>query len=236
MNTEKLSFRLETVAKYIPNGYTVADIGSDHAYLPCNVVKRGLVPFAVAGEVAEGPFQSALQQVASEGLTDRISVRKGNGLEVVEQGEIDCITIAGMGGTLIATILDDGKQKLPGVKRLILQPNVGAFQIRNWFLENGWQIQSEEILKEGDKIYEVIVGEPGDPLTPYGNSRESELLMGPFLMKEKSPVFIEKWLGEKENWKRILRQLEGAGQNEETEKKKQELLNKIAMVEEELGK
>src|ERR1700730_3423795 len=102
MNTEKLSNRLEAVVKHIPRGARLADIGSDHAYLPCNAVKRGIISFAIAGEVVEGPFKSAMKNVDAEGLTQQISVRLGNGLEVINAGDVDCITICGMGGALIA--------------------------------------------------------------------------------------------------------------------------------------
>ncbi|WP_264803258.1 tRNA (adenine(22)-N(1))-methyltransferase [Cytobacillus sp. NCCP-133] len=234
MNTEKLSNRLEAVTKYIPMGTRVADIGSDHAYLPCYAVKKGIVPFAIAGEVVEGPYQSAKKQVEIEGLENQISVRKGNGLEVIKLGEVDCITIAGMGGTLIATILEEGKNKLDTVQRLILQPNLSAVSIRNWLLKHGWELIAEEILEEDGKIYEILAAEKGEPLKPYKNADQG-LLMGPFLMEEKSIVFRDKWLGELKNWERILMQLEKAAQTEETEKRKQELRQKIKMVEEVLN-
>lgn len=233
MNAEKLSNRLEAVANNIPAGARLADIGSDHAYLPCNVVKKGTVPAAIAGEVAEGPFQSALDQVKSEGLEEMIAVRKGDGLDVVEPGEVDCITIAGMGGTLISNILDRGKSRLDGVSRLVLQPNVGGFAVRRWLIDNHWQLINEEILKEDGKIYEILVAEQGDSLKPYQQMNlEEGVLFGPFLVKEKSSIFKEKWNQEKRNWERILHQLNEAAQNEETADKRQELERKIKMAEE----
>ncbi|RSD27473.1 tRNA (adenine(22)-N(1))-methyltransferase [Mesobacillus subterraneus] len=235
MNAERLSNRLEAVANKIPEGSRIADIGSDHAYLPCNVVNKGIVPFAIAGEVAQGPYLSALEQVQSENLTEQISVRKGDGLEVMEPGEVDCITVAGMGGTLISTILENGKEKLEGVSRLVLQPNVGSFAVRSWLIDNGWELVDEEVLKEDGKIYEILVAEKGDPLKPYQQTQiEKGILFGPFLLKEKTTVFKEKWRAEKKNWERILNQLEQASQNEEAASKRDELQKKIDMAEEAL--
>ena len=232
MNIQFLSSRLQTVVKHIPEGYTIADIGSDHAYLPCHAVQKGIVPFAIAGEVVEGPYQSAVRQVESAGLVDKISVRKGNGLEVIEPGEIDCITIAGMGGTLIANILDRGVNKLTGVKRLILQPNVGSVATRKWLFDHRWQLIGEEILEEDGKIYEILVAEKGDPLTAYSDDLESGFLLGPYLSKEKNEAFVQKWLGEKTNWFRIIEQLDQAEQTEQNLIKKQELLGKVKLIEE----
>ncbi|WP_080845027.1 tRNA (adenine(22)-N(1))-methyltransferase [Cytobacillus gottheilii] len=231
MNTEKLSKRLETVANYIKEGSAIADIGSDHAYLPCYAVKKGLAKRAIAGEVVEGPFQSATRQVKSEGLEEVISVRKGSGLEVLEAGEADCITIAGMGGPLIASILEDGKHKLSGKERLILQPNISAIAIREWLLKNGWELIAEEILEEDGKIYEILVAEKGNPHGSY-HQLEKELLFGPFLFSEKSPVFIKKWEGELANWRKILMNLEKAAGSEENDQKKKELQKKILHAEE----
>ncbi|UOE75416.1 tRNA (adenine(22)-N(1))-methyltransferase [Parageobacillus thermoglucosidasius] len=233
MNEFRLSKRLETVASFIPKGATLADIGSDHAYLPCYAYLHGYITKAVAGEVADGPFRSAKLQVERTGLQDVISVRKGDGLEVIQPGEVDCITIAGMGGTLIANILEAGKDKLSGVKRLILQPNVGAHIVRKWLIDHQWELMAECILEEEGKIYEVLVAEKGDGKRPYRNM-EAELLLGPFLLKEKNDAFLKKWNNELAHWKRIVRQLDEKAETESAISKKRELEKKIMLVEEAL--
>ncbi|MEH7461295.1 tRNA (adenine(22)-N(1))-methyltransferase TrmK [Bacillus thuringiensis] len=232
MNEVKLSKRLEEVVLEIPAGSTVADIGSDHAYLPCYTILHHIAVQAVAGEVVEGPFRSAQATVAECGLQDKVSVRKGNGLEVIAPGEVDVITIAGMGGALIRDILENGKEKLKGVTRLILQPNIAAHHIREWFIENGWELIKEKIVKEDGKIYEILVGEQGDVLAPYNEKKEEALFMGPFLMKEKNEVFVEKWESERKNFENICKQLERATETEETKEKRAEVLEKIRMIEE----
>jgi tRNA (adenine22-N1)-methyltransferase len=234
MNIEKLSKRLEAVASYIPSDSILADIGSDHAYLPCYAVLNGLVARAIAGEVVEGPYQSARNQVLSAGLEDKIEVRKGDGLEVLLPDEATAITIAGMGGTLISTILERGKDKLGKIERLILQPNIHAVSIREWLLKNGWQLKNEQILEEDGKIYEIVVAEKGNPDLPYKENKEASFLMGPFLLQEKNSTFVKKWENEKKHWLQILKQLELSGETEEAQQRKQELLSKISMVEEAL--
>ncbi|UAC47279.1 tRNA (adenine(22)-N(1))-methyltransferase TrmK [Bacillus aquiflavi] len=237
MNTEKLSARLAAVAKYIPKGARLADIGSDHAYLPCYAVKEEIVPFAIAGEIADGPFLSAKKQVENEGLTQKISVRKGDGLAVIERGEVDCITIAGMGGTLIINILDHNKEKLQEVQRVILQPNIGARYIRKWFLENGWELITEEILQEDGKVYEILIGEKGNPYKPYEQMLDSGLLLGPFLQVEKNEAFKQKWTNELITWRNVLAQLDKATtETDELLQKKQQLHHYIKLAEEALNK
>lgn len=231
MNTDKLSVRLTTVAKYVIEGARMADIGSDHAYLPCYLAKNLKISFAIAGEVAQGPFQSAEKNVLAEGLVDTITVRMGDGLEVIEPGEVDCITIAGMGGALISSILDNGKDKLDSVQRLILQPNISAISIRTWLLANNWELIAEEIIEEDSKIYEILVAERGDPLKPYQIKRDEGLLLGPFLLKQKNEIFKKKWTAEMNNWQRISKALEGASETVETIEKRKELTDKIKLVE-----
>lgn len=155
----KISTRLREIAERLPSGCKFADIGSDHGLLPIYAIKQGIALSAVAGEVNEGPLEAARRGVLSHGVQDRIAVRKGDGLAVIEAGEVDAITISGMGGALIASILADGVTKLAGVKRLILQPNMAEAAVRRWLLEHNWLIMDEIILEEDGKIYEIITAD-----------------------------------------------------------------------------
>ncbi|MFS0646921.1 tRNA (adenine(22)-N(1))-methyltransferase [Siminovitchia sp. 179-K 8D1 HS] len=234
MNEVHLSKRLQAVVSCIPRGMRIADIGSDHAYLPCHVIKRGISSFAIAGEIADGPLHSAKQQVKKSGVGDCVDVRKGDGLHVLTAGEVDCIIIAGMGGRLISRILEEGKAKLAGVTRLILQPNIGAVHIRQWLMNNGWELVSEQILEDEEKIYEVLVAQRGEPMKPYRHV-EKELLLGPFLLKENSEAFRKKWRGELQRWEKIVQNLDRSQTRLDTLTKKEEFLRKIALVKEALA-
>lgn len=229
MNAKKLSERLRTVASFVEKDSFLADIGSDHAYLPCFLVHEGIITKAIAGEVVKGPFESAQKQVISEGLQDNIDVRFGNGLEVIsDRDNVQTVTIAGMGGPLIASILESGKEKLSKVDTLILQPNIHAKAIREWAIQEQWMIEHEVILEEHDKIYEILVLKKG-----IMKLSEKELLVGPILSKEKSSVYQKKWTNELNEWQRIVNQLSTI-LGTDILQKKEELEDKIALVKETL--
>ncbi|MBA2173571.1 tRNA (adenine-N(1))-methyltransferase [Halobacillus locisalis] len=202
MNVNQLSKRLEKVADYLPEGAYFADIGSDHAYLPCYVCLNDPTAKAVAGEVNQGPLDSAREEVASHQLQNRIDTRLGNGLAVLEKDEVNQVTVAGMGGPLIRDILEQGKDKLTSVNRIIVQPNIDARSLRRWFINNKYKLCAEEILEENGHIYEVLVAEPGNPGEPYSEGQlEKELWLGPYLLQTNSAVFQKKWreeLGKKQ--------------------------------------
>lgn len=202
----KLSKRLQMIADRVPEGSKVADIGSDHALLPTYLAQQGIIVFAVAGEVNPGPFEAATRQVLESGLSKKISVRSGDGLAVIEPGEVNVITIAGMGGSLMASILEAGKQKLSGVTHLILQPNVGEDQVRKWLLAEGWNLDAEAILEEDGKIYEILMAtaalDKNSQEALYAErtlsggiavSKERLLQMGPYLLDEAPDVWFRKW-------------------------------------------
>ncbi|MCD5323601.1 MULTISPECIES: tRNA (adenine(22)-N(1))-methyltransferase [Pontibacillus] len=234
MKQTELSRRLKAVASFIYSGVTFADIGSDHAYLPAYVCERNPLVRAIAGEVNEGPFQSAKGHIDKQQLNEQVSVRKGNGLAVLEQDEAELVTIAGMGGKLIRTILEEGKEKLGKVERIVAQPNVDAQVVRNWFLHNGYELTEETILEEDGHIYEVLVGDrTSDPEKPYGEEREKDLFFGPFLRQEKTAPFILKWQGEANKLQFVLSQMERAKNPDED--KVREFETQLSWIKEEIA-
>jgi tRNA (adenine22-N1)-methyltransferase len=182
--------RLERVAAQVPAGARLADIGSDHGYLPVALMRRGAIAAAVAGEVALTPFRSAERTVRENGLELHITVRLASGLEAIEpQDGITAISVCGMGGETIRDILDSGKARLSGEERLILQPNGGEQPLRQWLMENDYYILHEELLRENRFYYEIIVAERAGPVLYTAE----ELYFGPLQMQARTPAFLAKW-------------------------------------------
>ncbi|CAH0238291.1 tRNA (adenine(22)-N(1))-methyltransferase [Pseudomonas mediterranea] len=190
MNEQTLSMRLERVAAQVPVGARLADIGSDHGYLPVALMRRGVIVAAVAGEVAVTPFHAAERTVRENGLEPWITVRLADGLAAIEPGDgITAISFSGMGGETIRDILERDRSRLSGQERLILQPNGGEQPLRLWLMENGYRILGEEVLQENRFDYEIIVAERTGPVMYSAE----ELYFGPLLMRARSPAFLVKW-------------------------------------------
>jgi tRNA (adenine22-N1)-methyltransferase len=196
LNEHTLSMRLERVAANVPAGARLADIGSDHGYLPVALMRRGAIAAAVAGEVAATPFHAAERTVRDNALEQHISVRLADGLAAIEPADaITAISLCGMGGETIRDILDSGRAHLSGQERLILQPNGGEQPLRQWLMDNGYRIVREELLQENRFYYEIIVAERAEPLIYTAQ----QLYFGPLQMQARSPQFLGKW-------QRMLRQ------------------------------
>ncbi|WP_060843209.1 tRNA (adenine(22)-N(1))-methyltransferase [Pseudomonas sp. St29] len=190
MKQQTLSMRLARVAAHVPNGARLADIGSDHGYLPLALISRGTIVAAVAGEVALTPFRSARRAVLESGREQQISVRLADGLAAIEAVDgITAISLCGMGGETIRDILDRGQARLSGAERLILQPNGGEQPLRQWLMEHGYRILAEEVLRENRFDYEIIVAERATPVQYSAR----ELYFGPLQMQTRSPAFLAKW-------------------------------------------
>jgi tRNA (adenine22-N1)-methyltransferase len=215
-----LSERLLLIAQHVPKGSKLADIGSDHALLPVYLAQHQLISSAIAGELNAGPFKAAIKQVEEAGLKHNIEVRQGDGLDVVVSGEVDVITIAGMGGQLIVQILTQGIAKLEHVKRLVLQPNVGEEAVRRWLVEQGWFLSGESIIQEDGKTYVVLIADHLEQAESLNQvlyqerlladktiDTERLLAMGPYLLTNADPVWIQKWEDELNKLQRISEQL-----------------------------
>lgn len=187
-----LSKRLQAVYQMVDANTRVADIGSDHAYLPVELIETKVVAYAIAGEVAKGPMSRSKDDVEKFGLSDKIDVRLGNGLAVInEADQINTVVIAGMGGILIQDILSRATtEQLSHVENLILQPNIGEPLVRHWLVENNFEIVDEDIVQEDHHVYEIIKAKKVTQAKPLS---DAQYLMGPVLMVKKTPTFVAKW-------------------------------------------
>lgn len=156
----ELSKRLQTVANAVTPGSRVADVGTDHGYVPIYLVERGLCPGAIAMDVNEGPLTRAEEHIRAEGLSDRIQTRKSDGLAALAPEETDAVVIAGMGGALMCRILQDATAFLEAGRELILQPQSEWFKVRRLLSASGYRITKEWFLEEEGKYYVVIKAGP----------------------------------------------------------------------------
>lgn len=179
----QLNERLQAIADMIRPDAHVADIGTDHAYLPIYLVERGKAVRVVAGEVHEGPYHAAQTAIKRTGREDKIDLRLGDGLAVLEPGEVDTVVIAGMGGHTIVDVLQGRPEVVKLLNRLILQPMVAAAAVRRWLQDNGWYISDESLVLDDGRLYEIIVA-------GQGKMPEFEPILfeiGPILWQRKAP-------------------------------------------------
>ncbi|MBO5231669.1 MAG: SAM-dependent methyltransferase [Clostridia bacterium] len=151
-----LNKRLTLAAEMLGQVKSVADIGTDHAFLPIYLIKEGLAERVIACDIAEGPLSVAKANITKYGLADKIELRLANGLLGLEPNEVDAVTILGMGGETIADILTDS----PWVKNpditLILQPMSCDDRLREYLLCEGFEIKSELGVESQGRFYTVM--------------------------------------------------------------------------------
>src|SRR5699024_8537892 len=196
-----LNRRLKTVSDYIV-GDALVDIGSDHAYLPIYAVNEKIIKTAICGEIARGPYDSSVKNVQQNKLSEVIKIRLGDGLSVLRSmDEVDTITICGMGGPLIAEIIEEGMQFVHGKPRFITQANTYPYPIRKIMAEHGYKITEELQLRDGPYFYDILVFDPSDEPVEYS---EAELRFGPVNIEKREPVFIGQLEREKSHIEKIL--------------------------------
>lgn len=166
--------RLKLVASYIPQGAALGDIGTDHAYLPIYLWEMGRIKRAVAVDVHKGPYESACAAIQSRGLANVIDVRLGDGLLPLQVGEVDALTLAGMGGNTMLEIFEPRPDIMAQVQHLILQPQGAEGKVRHTLTKEGWKLLEEELVTEDGRIYVVMhfTREEGSTFTELQNKGE----------------------------------------------------------------
>ena len=156
-----LSPRLAAIARMIPQGAALADIGSDHAYLPIHMIRNEAVASAIASDISGHCIARARANARRAGVEDRISFRLADGLNGIRPDECDTVVIAGMGGESAAAILADCPWAAE--KRLILQPATRADFLRRWLYRHGCRITDETVVRDAGRLYAVFAACRGEP-------------------------------------------------------------------------
>lgn len=210
----QLPIRLLEIAQKVPVGFSVADVGTDHAYIPTYLIKKGLSPKVIATDVNKGPFNIAKERVRALKLENKIDVRMGNGLEPIKPQEVELAIIAGMGGLTIVDILTNSPRVVNSLKMLILQPMMAEDVVRRWLQKNNWDIFNEAIVKEDNKYYQIISAVPNEisdkKADAYPWPGENQLLyweLGPLLIREGNMFVVEQIDAKLNNYQQIEKKL-----------------------------
>ena len=160
--------RLRAIAEQVPKGARLADVGTDHAYLPVWLLRNQCISFAIASDLREGPLQRGMETARQwEIPSEKIAFRCSAGLDSIKESEVDTIVIAGMGGETIAHILDEAAWSHTPHLYFLLQPMSSIPELRFYLQENDFQIEKETVVFEQGKYYTILAVRPGKmtPLT-----------------------------------------------------------------------
>jgi len=180
-----LSTRLNEVALLVEKDLVLADIGCDHALLVIELIKTGKLEKAYAIDNKKEPLNQAIRNIKEAGLIDRVIPLLGNGLNNLPV-DVQQITIAGLGGSLIAKIIDN--PKLIQIENLVLEANNDVPYIRRKLMEKGYHITDEKLVKDSGIIYEIVKAKKG-----HQQLSEDDIYFGPLLRQNKDDLFYEKW-------------------------------------------
>lgn len=223
----KLSERLRKVAEMVPVCDVVADIGTDHGYVPIYLVKNGRCSQAIAMDVNEGPLERAQAHIQAEGLEQQIETRRSDGLEALNPGEVNTVVIAGLGGELMLRIMEQGRRVLDTVETCILSPHSEWKLVRVYLLEHGYIIEQEQMVADDGKYYIILKVRHGKEKDAYS---DAEYLYGRYLLQEKNPTLINFLKKEFKKYQEILSGMENC-HTPSVEIRRMEILQSLEQIE-----
>ena len=184
-----LSYRLNKISQKVNENGIIADIGTDHAYIPIFLYKNNKITKGIACDISKGPLKNANENIARYNLQDKIETRLSDGLsKITLDDKVDTIIISGMGGMLIIDILENGKEIVQNAKELILQPQKSVNRVRNYLHKIGFKIEEDEMIKEDNRFYSIIRAVKGNEEIAY---TKEEYLFGKFDINKKSVILKE---------------------------------------------
>ena len=224
-----LSPRLRAIGAMVETGSRLADIGTDHGYLPIQLLMEGRIPSAIAMDVRQGPLLRARAHMEERGLSGRMELRLGDGFSALLPGEADAAVLAGMGGPLMVRLLAEGREIVDKLQYVVLSPQSEIPGVRRYLLENGYRILMEDMVFDERKYYTVIKAALRMEREPDGEEAwdETEETYGRYLLRSGNPAvsaFLQK---EKRTYETIREELLAAGGERAKER--------LSQVERELG-
>ncbi|HOK63137.1 MAG TPA: class I SAM-dependent methyltransferase [Soehngenia sp.] len=225
----RLSKRLESIVRFVPNNSIVADIGTDHGYVPFELIDSKKSKCVIATDISKDSLNKTISSISRDLLiSGKIITRVGNGLETIKPFEVDTVIIAGMGGTLISDILRENIKKADSFVNFILQPMVASTELRIFLNENSFEIIDEDLVSEDGFIYEIIYAKRGLELI----SDDIYFEIGKKLIQKKHPL-LKKFIDNKiEESYSIILELDNHPSSPKAQERKQELVKKIAKYKE----
>lgn len=225
----ELSKRLKEVAALVTEGSRVADIGTDHGYVPIYLVETGKISRAIAMDINRGPVLRAKEHILQHGLSDYIETRLSDGLSALKKEEADSLVIAGMGGRLTIKILTEGAKVLETVKEMILQPQSEIYLVRKFLQQNGYEILTERIVLEEGKYYPMMKVVKG----AMNYKKEIFFRYGKNLLENKDEILWKYLEKERKSLQKLLENLQMQS-SESAKIRQREIMGEIKLVREAL--
>ena len=232
----KLSNRLELVASFVQEGSRLADVGTDHGYIPIALTERGIISQAIAMDLRPGPLERADSHIHQAGLGEKIETRLSDGLEKLLPGEADTVVIAGMGGELIIHILEEGRHVWEDISRFVLSPQSDLDKVRRYLEYSGFVIAKEAMVEEEGKFYTVMEtfwnkgaeGESGGT-----DKKQSWYAYGKSLIENKDRVLASYLTKEESRITEVLSRLDtGEERSESAERAIRQLRQELTIIRE----
>ena len=187
----ELSKRLKRIAEHVDKCESVADIGTDHGYIPIYLVKEGICEKAIASDINKGPIEKAKVNVAFEGVSNKVKCLLGPGLNPLKVGEVNGVILAGMGGNLTRDILLADMEKVKKYDFIILQPAQNPEVLREFLYKNDYEIIDEDLIKDEGRFYELFKVKYNENSEKLVFEDELEYEVSPLLREKNHPLFKE---------------------------------------------
>lgn len=193
--------RLSTIVDMVDNGSKIADVGSDHCYVPIFCCKQGKITFAQAIDNKKGPYERMVKAIENSGYSNMIEPSLSSGLDELNKN-VDTLILAGMGGKLIISILEKNLAKLINVKTIIVDGHNDRPELIKYLEKSGYHLEKNEFIYEAGIAYDIMKWKKGEPLKPY---TEEEFIYGPLNLITKTDSWKKYWLNEERRITDILK-------------------------------